>query len=35
MIQLPKVVEVMQLFGNGELDPILLKHVKVRKVSST
>lgn len=34
MLQLPKVVDVMRTFGNGELDPILLKNVKVRKVHS-
>ncbi|XP_015363727.1 PREDICTED: putative ATP-dependent RNA helicase TDRD12 [Diuraphis noxia] len=28
MLQLPKVVEVMKDFGNGEVDPILLKHAK-------
>lgn len=31
MLQLPKIVEVMQKFGNGEVDPILLKHAKVKK----
>jgi len=29
MLQLPKVVEIMKGFGNGEVDPILLKHAKV------
>jgi len=29
MLQFPKVVEIMKDFGNGEVDPILLKHAKV------
>ncbi|XP_025202131.1 putative ATP-dependent RNA helicase TDRD12 [Melanaphis sacchari] len=28
MLQLPKVVQIMKDFGNGEVDPILLKHAK-------
>lgn len=35
MLQLPKIVDVMKAFGNGELDPIILKTVKVSKVYST
>jgi hypothetical protein len=31
MLQLPKVVEIMKVFGKGEVDPILLKHAKVLK----
>lgn len=30
MLQLPKVVEIMKTFGNGEVEPILLKYAKVR-----
>lgn len=29
MLQLPKVVEIMKGFGNGEVDPVLLKHAKI------
>jgi len=32
MLQLPKVVEIMKSFGNGEVDPILQKHAKVLKI---
>jgi len=33
MLQLPEVVElIMKYFGNGEVDPILLKHAKVLKI---
>ncbi|XP_060837177.1 putative ATP-dependent RNA helicase TDRD12 isoform X2 [Rhopalosiphum padi] len=28
MLQLPKIVEIMKVFGKGEVDPILLKHAK-------
>lgn len=35
MIQLPKVVDIMKAFGNDTVDPILLKHSKVKKALNT
>jgi len=32
MLQLPKVVEIMKLFGNNKVEPILQKHAKVNKI---
>jgi len=32
MLQLPKVVDIMKLFGNGEVEPILQNYAKVNEL---